>query len=203
MSVFYFGEGLSRILLLIKDLSDFFDKQQYRESVQNKVKTTLDKVTQLKLELNTKKQTVEATLAEQQQGLRDQLGSQRAEKDRILSLNQSQQNQLENQIKANSGKLAELKKKQAEAEAALARALSSGSYKAAPVGPVSSGAVVGSVGNTGLSSGPHLHLGARSGSSRVNPAPYIKSRPISMPPGWISQGYGVANPMYSGLPYWS
>ncbi len=183
------------MLATSKDLSEFFDKQQYRESVSSKIKVTLDKVTQLKLELNTKRETVEATLAEQQ-ALRDQLASQRSEKDRILALNQDQQNQLENQIKANSGKLAELKKKQAEAEAALARSLSSGSYKTAPAGPVSAGSVVGAVGNTGLSSGAHLHLEARSGSSVVNPVPYIKSKPVNMPPGWISQGYGVANSLY-------
>lgn len=183
------------MLATSKDLSEYFDKQQYRESVSNKVKLTLDNITKLKLELNTKRETVKATLTEQQ-ALREQLGSQRAEKNRILALNQDQQNQLENQIKANSGKLAELKKKQAEAEAALARSLSSGSFRSAPAGPVSAGSVVGAVGNTGLSSGAHLHLEARSGSGVVNPAPYIKTKPVSMPPGWISQGYGVANPLY-------
>lgn len=183
------------MLATSKDLSDFFDKQQYQESVRSKVKITLDKVTQLKLELNTKRDTVKATLDEQQ-ALRNQLDSQRAEKDRILALNQNQQNQLENQIKANSGKLAELKKKQAEAEAALARSLNSGSYRTAPAGPVSAGDVVGSVGSTGLSSGPHLHLEVRNGNGTINPSPYIKSKPVNMPPAWVSQGYGVANSLY-------
>lgn len=183
------------MLATSKDLSDFFDKQQYRESVRSKIKSTLDKITKLKLELNTKRETVEATLAEQQ-ALRNQLASQRAEKDRILALNQDQQAQLENQIKANSGKLAELKRKQAEAEAALARSINSGSFRSAPVGPVSAGSIVGAVGNTGLSSGSHLHLEARNGSGVINPAPYIKVKPVNMPPGWISQGYGVANPLY-------
>lgn len=183
------------MLATSKDLSDFIDKQQYRESVQSKIKTTLDKVAQLKLELDTKHKTVQATLDEQK-ALSEQLTAQRAEKDRVLALNQDQQSQLESQLRANSSKLAELKKKRAEMEAALARSLSSGSYRTAPVGPVSAGDVVGAVGNTGFSTGAHLHLEVRNGSGTINPAPYIKARPVSMPPGWISQGYGVANSWY-------
>ena len=47
------------MLATSKDLSDFFDKQQYQESVQSKIKSTLDKVTQLKLDLATKKDIIE------------------------------------------------------------------------------------------------------------------------------------------------
>ena len=104
-----------------KDLSDFFDKQQYQESVRSKIKNTLDKVTQLKLELNTKKQRVEKSLAEQE-SLRAQLASQRAEKDRVLSLNQQQQQKLENEIQQNNERLSQLRAEQAAAYAAyLAR----------------------------------------------------------------------------------
>lgn len=193
------------MLATSKDLSDFFDKQQYRESVQSKIKRTLDEINRLKLELKQKEATVQATLDEQE-ALRDQLVAQRAEKDRILAMNVDQQNQLENQIRANSGRLAELKKKQAAAEAALARSLSSGSYRVASVGPVSAGDVVGAIGNTGFSSGAHLHLEMRSGNSTVNPSPYIKAKPVNMPPAWVSQGYGAANPWYrsgyhSGIDY--
>ncbi|MDQ3064955.1 MAG: peptidoglycan DD-metalloendopeptidase family protein [bacterium] len=183
------------MLATSNDLSDFFDKQQYRKSVQSKIITTFDKVTTLKLELDTKRKTVQATLEEQRE-LRNQLAAQKAEKGRVLGLNQDQQNQLENQIKANSGKLAELKNKRAEMEAALARSLSSRSYRTAPAGQVSAGDVVGAVGNTGFSTGAHLHLEVRNSNGTINPAPYIKSKPVSMPPAWISQGYGAANSWY-------
>ena len=178
-----------------KDLSDFIDRQQYRENVQEKVKSTLDKVTALKLELQTKRETVQATLDEQKD-LADQLIAQRAEKDRVLALNESQQANLEAQLRANSGRIVELKKKQAEAEAALARALNSGSYRTSPVGPVSGGDVVGSIGNTGFSTGAHLHLEVRSGNSTVNPGPYMRHQPTNRPPTYVSQGYGVANSWY-------
>lgn len=101
-----------------KNLSDFFDKQQYRESVRSKIKTTLDKITQLKLELNTQKETVEKLIAEQQT-LQAKVAAQRAENDRILALNQAQQNDLMSQIKGNNAKIAELRRQQAEENARL------------------------------------------------------------------------------------
>lgn len=183
------------MLATSKDLSDFFDKQQYRESVQSKVKDTLDKVNKLKAELNSKKIAVQSALDEQK-AASDQLASQRSEKDRVLAMNKDQQNQLEAQVKANSGKIAELRKKQIAAEAAMASAMSSGSYKTASVGPVGAGDVIGAVGSTGLSSGPHLHLEVRNGSGvQVDPSGYIQVRPVS--PSSISQGYNVYNPLYA------
>ncbi|OGL31338.1 hypothetical protein A3F37_03165 [Candidatus Saccharibacteria bacterium RIFCSPHIGHO2_12_FULL_41_12] len=95
-----------------KDLSEFFDKQQYKESVQNKVKATLDRVQQLKLDLSTQKATTEKIIAEQQI-LQNQIVAQRAENDRLLGLNQGQQDALNAQIKDNSAKASQLRSQQA------------------------------------------------------------------------------------------
>ncbi|HSH55474.1 MAG TPA: peptidoglycan DD-metalloendopeptidase family protein [Candidatus Limnocylindrales bacterium] len=206
IKIMYIEGDISTVEMLAtsKSFSDFVDREQYRMSVQERVKAALIKITQLKHELDTKRKTVQATLGEQQ-GLQNQLASQRTEKDRILALNQDQRNQLEGQIRANSGKIAELKKKQAEMEAALGRSLNSGSYRVAPVGYVSAGDAVGAIGNSGFSSGPHLHLEVRRGGI-INPGPYIKAAPVNMPPAWISQAYGAANSWYasgyhSGIDY--
>lgn len=193
------------MLATSKDLSDFFDKQQYRESVRSKVKNTLDAITQLKLDLNTKKDKIQISL-EEQKSLRSQLNVQSSEKNRILSLNQQERDALEGQIKKNSAKIADLRQQRADAEAALALSLSNGSFKLSPSGSVKAGDVVGAIGSTGLSSGPHLHLEVRNSSGTINPSPYIKSLPVNMPPGWISQGFGVSNPLYhsghhSGIDY--
>lgn len=101
-----------------KNLSDFFDKQQYRESVRSKIKTTVDKINQLKLDLNTRKYKVEKLLTEQKK-LREDLLSQQNEKNRLLSLNQSEQNQLSSSLKKNNARIAELRRQQAAANAAL------------------------------------------------------------------------------------
>lgn len=95
-----------------KNLSDYFDKQQYQETVRSKIKTTVDKVTQLKLDLNTQKETLEKLIAEQKV-IQDQLAVQRAEQDRLLALNQGQQSALDSEIKANKGKVVQLRAEQA------------------------------------------------------------------------------------------
>ncbi len=105
-----------------KDLSDFFDKQQYKESVQSKVKTTLDRVQQLKLDLNTQKESIEKITLEQQ-ALQNQIVAQRAENDRLLGLNQAQQDSLNAQIKENSAKASQLRSQQAAENARLLGAM--------------------------------------------------------------------------------
>lgn len=45
-----------------QDLSEFVDKQQYRDTVQTKIKTTLDKVTDLKHQLSGQRETLQRRL---------------------------------------------------------------------------------------------------------------------------------------------
>lgn len=115
------------MLATSSDLGDFFDQQQYQENVRDKIKTTLDKVTQLKLDLNSKKEKVTKSL-EEQKGLQTQLASQKAEKNRVLSLNQSQQNKLEEKIRDNNSEISRLKAEQAAAYAAYLARNSSAMY---------------------------------------------------------------------------
>ncbi len=101
-----------------KDLSEFIDKQQYRTAVQDKIKTTLDKITELKLQLKAQKEQAEKILNEKQLA-QEQLDAQRAESARLLSLNQNQQAQLNAEIKNNFTKIAELRRQQAIENARL------------------------------------------------------------------------------------
>lgn len=101
-----------------KDLSEFVDKQQYRNSVQNKIKDTLDKITALKLQLKAQKDEVEKLLVDQQ-AQQVQIDSQRAQQAQLLSANQDQQGALNAQIKQNSQAVAGLRAQQAAANARL------------------------------------------------------------------------------------
>lgn len=94
-----------------KDLSDFVDKQQYRNAVKDKIKTTLDKITALKLELKAQKEEVDRLLKEQTV-LKQQIAAQQAEQNRLLGLNQSEQAAYNQQIKDNKSKIADLKRQQ-------------------------------------------------------------------------------------------
>jgi surface antigen/peptidoglycan hydrolase CwlO-like protein len=106
------------MLATSKDLSNYLDKQQYREVTSNSMKATLDKVTALKAELQTKNDEVQRIIKEQEQ-LKVAADTQKAEQDRLLGFNQSQQSEFNNQIKNNQSKIADLKRQQAIENARL------------------------------------------------------------------------------------
>ncbi len=116
----YLEGDISTIEMLAtsKDLSDYFDKEQYRDVVKTKIKTTLDKVNALKAELKTQKDEVERLLKEQQE-LKAQTAAQQAEQSRLLSFNQAQQAEYNQQIKDNQTQINELKRQQAIENARL------------------------------------------------------------------------------------
>jgi surface antigen/peptidoglycan hydrolase CwlO-like protein len=92
------------MLASIKNLSDFVDKQQYRNSVQDKITNTLHTITDLKHQLSDKKQQVEALLATQQSQQAQQQAS-RNEQASLLSYNQDQQAAFNQQTRNNQSKI--------------------------------------------------------------------------------------------------
>lgn len=94
-----------------KDLSEFVDKEQYRDAVKTKIKNALDKVTDLKAQLKAQKEAVEKLLKEQQ-SLKQQIAAQQAQQARLLGLNQAQQDAYNQDIAANKDKITELKHQQ-------------------------------------------------------------------------------------------
>jgi surface antigen len=110
----YVEDDISTLEMLAssKDLSDFVDKQQYRNSVKNKIKLTLDKINDLKHQLKSQKEALETTIKDQQT-IQDQLAQQQGQQNQLLSLNQQQQSDLTNAIKDNNSKISELRRQQA------------------------------------------------------------------------------------------
>lgn len=94
-----------------KDLSEFVDKQQYRNNVQDKIKSTLDKVTALKLQLQGEKEKVEGLLLEAS-NQQNQINGARAEQSNLLGLNIQEQNGYNQQIKDNQSKISQLQQQQ-------------------------------------------------------------------------------------------
>ena len=90
-----------------KDLSDFVDKEQYKGTVQNKIKATLDKIQALRLVLKSQKEAVELLLKDQS-AQRAQLNASYGEQASLLSYNQSQRDSFNAKSKANSKRIDEL-----------------------------------------------------------------------------------------------
>lgn len=100
------------MLATSKDLSHFVDKQQYREIVSSKIKAQVDKITALKLELNSQKEEVERLIREDT-NLRAQVLANKAEQDRLLSLNNAERTSFNSQIRENNKKIVDLRREQA------------------------------------------------------------------------------------------
>lgn len=171
-------------------IGDFIDRQEYRSSVQDQIQISIETVQKLKTELAQQRKDVETVLA-QQKVQRDQLAAKEAEQANLLAATRSQEAAYQEQVGS-------LQQQKAEAEAALAASMSTRSYTVSPAGYVTAGSVVGAVGSTGMSTGPHLHLEVRTANGAVtDPSPYVRADPINMPPGYISQSFGNPDPMYA------
>jgi len=99
------------VLASSNDLSKAVDKEQYRSEVKDKITQTLERINQLKKQL-------EQVIADQK-AAQVQLDAQRAEQARLLALNQSQRADLDAQLKNNSSQISDLRRQQAAANARL------------------------------------------------------------------------------------
>lgn len=106
------------ILASSNDLSSFVDKEQYRNTVKDKVTQTLDTINALKKQLNDQKVEIEKVIADQQT-IQSQLNVQRAEQARLLALNQSERDKLDAELKDNNSQINNLRRQQAAANARL------------------------------------------------------------------------------------
>lgn len=88
-------------------LSEFVDKQQYRDSIKTEISNTVNRIVELKHELRGQKEQVDKLLKEQN-NQRAELASSRREQSRLLSFNQSQQANFNAKTKENQAKIEEL-----------------------------------------------------------------------------------------------
>src|SRR5690606_4948678 len=95
-----------------RDLSHYVDKEQYSIVVQNKIQTTMQRIEELKKQLEEQKKSVESLLKDQKAMQKD-VARQKAEQDRLLGLNRSQQAAYEKEISGNNARIAELRRQQA------------------------------------------------------------------------------------------
>lgn len=107
-----------------QDLSDFLDKQEYRESMKEELSATVKKVKELKIQLTTQKEEVTKVL-ETQKSARDSLVAKESEQASLLARTQNDESKYQSMIKDSASQIAEAKAAQA---ALYARTNSTGGY---------------------------------------------------------------------------
>lgn len=108
-----------------KDLSEFLDNQQYRETIQQKIRDTLDKINALKAQLKEQKLQVEQLLADQR-AMNGQLSGAQNKQNALLAYTQSQQDAYNAQIKSNLTTIADLRAQQIAANRRLGGTVEAG-----------------------------------------------------------------------------
>lgn len=95
-----------------KNLSDFVAQQQYLNAIKKKVDDNLDKIEQLKKDLDQKKGQLNAQ-SQQQKDVVDGIATKRAEQASILAKTQGEEANYRNVIKEDNAKIADLRRQQA------------------------------------------------------------------------------------------
>ena len=106
------------ILASSNNLSDFVNKQEYRNAVQDKVKTTVDKISLLKAQLQNQ-QREQQDLLKDQQTQQNQLQANEDQQTQLLNYTESQKATFDSQIKANNAQIISLRAAQAAANRQL------------------------------------------------------------------------------------
>jgi surface antigen len=100
------------ILASSKDLSDFVNKQEYRNTVANKVKASVDKINDLKAQL-TKQQNEQQSLLADLQKQQNQKQAEENQQAQLLSYTEAQKSNYDQQISANNSQIGSLRAQQA------------------------------------------------------------------------------------------
>jgi surface antigen len=99
------------MLATSNNLSEFVDKEEYRNAVQKNIQDSLAKIARLQNELKQKKVQIDQLL-ESQKAQEAQLAADRQQQSDMLAYTQAQKNAFNTQISSNSSKIADLKRQQ-------------------------------------------------------------------------------------------
>jgi peptidoglycan hydrolase CwlO-like protein len=100
------------LLASSKDLSDFLNKQEYRNSLSDKLKTTMDTINEIKAELQSQQVQVQS-LIKSMEFQKTQLASAQYQQSQLLAYTEGQKAAYNQQISSNQSQIASLRSQQA------------------------------------------------------------------------------------------
>lgn len=180
-----------------ENFSEFFNQKEYLDRVRSNIHESSKEVAKLEESLEAQKLEQEELLDEQEAQKRA-LAAKKQQKDSLLVETRGREAEYRQLV-------ARLENEREEVEEQLRAKLAAGNFVS--MGPVSKGDIVGKVGNTGYSSGNHLHLEARTPDGYItNPNQFLGSswiEPVERPPAYITQHYGDTDTSssHSGIDY--
>ncbi len=109
----YVDGNISTIEMLAtsKNLSDFVDKEEYRNAVQKKIQDTVASISKLQGDLKIQKTQVEQLLANEKTQ-QDQLAADQAQQNQMLAYTDAQKASFSAQLASNNSKIADLRRQQ-------------------------------------------------------------------------------------------
>lgn len=191
MRALYKKGGASTVELLVASdsFSDFINNQEYLERLKSGIQDSTKKVIELKQQITDQKLQQQALL--QKQELQRNVLSEKQREQQILL------DQTKGQEAAYQSLVDDLRKQRDAAEAELREFLSRQTFVSQ--GRILRGQMLGQMGSTGYSTGPHVHFTVVVNGEYVNPRPYLESGQFGWPApdsSWssVSQEFGCVAP---------